>query len=220
MLHLEEIVELVFILSVAIGLVIDELPAVLRAVQEPHLASPDSLVVGPLALVELPVWVVAGSLTVSTVVAVVALVVAAVLEHYFDAAVGDVALLEATLQDFVLARVQDAVAVGLVIFEISFVEGPTVEQADALATSEIVLEVSFVNVAVFEAHDAMAIPHVLAVAADVLADLQCVNLFELFHAVVDEGDVGAVDFGFECFGYFQAIFHFKRWFFIVACFQL
>lgn len=165
----------VLVLAVSVRLVVDELTVVLAAGEELHLASADSLVVGPCAFVKLAVGVVAHALAMASVVTVDSFVVAAVLEHDFDSTVGDETFLEASFDDLVLARVEDAVAVWLVILEVSLVEGTTVEHADAMTAPGVVLELTLVEVSVLKFHYAVAVALILAVSADVLAFLELLD---------------------------------------------
>ena len=87
LLDLKEIVVHVFDLSAAVSLVADELPLIQTAIKESHFTSPDSLVIHPVSLKEFAILIVASSLAVSPVIAVVAFVVTAILEHDFNSSV-------------------------------------------------------------------------------------------------------------------------------------
>lgn len=217
LLYLEQVVVGVLILAVSVGLVVDELAVVLASVQELHLAPADSLVIGPGALVELTVWVVANALAVTSMVAVDSFVVAAVLEHDLDSSVGYEPLLKASLHDLVLARVEYSVAMRLIVFEVSFVKCPTIEHADAMPASGIVLELPFVEVTVLHFHYSVAVSLVLRVGSNVLSFLELLDFLEVFHAVVDEGEVGSVDALLDGFGHPQGVLDLERWLLVVAC---
>lgn len=161
LLHLEEVVVLIFDLTIAICFVLDELALVQTLVGEMHLSAADSLVIAPFAFVPFAVWVDHDTLSMSPMIAVSAIVVRSILEHDLDASMRSSTVLKSAFYDLIRSRVEDALSVWVVLAPVAAVDGAARKLADTSAVSLIVLETSFVNVTIQETEGTLSISFIL-----------------------------------------------------------
>ena len=144
----------------AVELIVYESASVGGAIGESHLA-PRPLILRPGALIDIAVWIVAGTASVPLMIAVVALIITSILEKHLDSTSRYHPLLKPALNELVATTEENAGAMRLVITPFTFVERPSAELARPGSVSLAVLEGPFVHIAVAHAHRPWPLPHIL-----------------------------------------------------------